>query len=168
MTQSIPVPRRNIIFGFSLVIDVIILDQLTKWLMQTNGPIPLLGDWFRFAYTENKGIAFSLPLQGIFQQVVTVLLILFLLGVVLRYKTWQRTLLHFSLMAILGGAIGNAIDRLWRGYVIDFIQVGTFPVFNVADSFVTIGVLGILLYELWWKPRLSERQTTTSQFPHQP
>lgn len=168
MAQELSSTQRTIIFGASAVMDMIILDQVSKWLMIDARHVPLLGDWLSFTYAENKGIAFSMPLQGGAQQLVTIVLIVLLIGIVVRYKTWRQRWLHYSLMLILGGALGNAIDRIYRGYVVDFIQVGSFPVFNIADSCVTLGVVGVIIYELIIKPRLSEHQTMMPPSPPQP
>lgn len=155
--------RITVLLGFSLLIDVVLFDQLTKWLMIERQYIPLWEPWLSLMYMENRGIAFSLPLEGLPQQIITVVLILALVIALVRYKTWQHRWVHLSLMLIIGGAIGNAIDRLGRGYVVDFLQVGSFPVFNIADTCVTLGVLGILLYEMWLRPKASGPQTMSLQ-----
>lgn len=168
MPQQISRERKTLLFGTAFIADIIFFDQITKWLMQEEQHIAIFDPWFGLHYAENKGIAFSMPLQGAPQQIVTVLLIALLIMIMIRYKTWQRRWLHVSLVLIIGGAIGNAVDRLWRGYVIDFIQVGTFPVFNLADTCVTLGVIGVIIYELAIRPRLNERQTMTPPSPPQP
>src|SRR5690606_7825786 len=114
--------------------------------------IVLIEDIFRLVYVENRGIAFSLPLTGLPLQIVTVLLLIGIFYAIKKYKVYEDRFLFFTVIMILGGAIGNAIDRILRGYVVDFISIGSFPVFNVADSFVTMGGVGLVGY-MWWKER---------------
>ena len=104
-----------------------------------------------FTYLENTGIAFGIfsdfdGLKVVFI-VVPILITLYLFSL-LNNKEFQNPFSHISLLLIISGAIGNIIDRIFRGYVIDFIQfdIDIFPyIFNIADSSVTIGLL-LLLY----------------------
>ena len=129
---------------------VIALDQLTKawvlrvWPLPQAGEIELLGQWLALTYVRNEGIAFGL-FQGV-PQLFTVTSILIVTGAIyfyLRHLPEHDRWMPIMLGLIVGGAIGNVIDRLRFGYVVDFIKTlgGRFPVFNVADSAVVIGVL---------------------------
>jgi signal peptidase II len=133
---------------------ILLPDLVTKGIvyrsMELNGAsIPVLGEWVRLTYIHNTGAAFSL-FQGSrwFFVGVSLLSILVILALALsgRYPT-KRVQAAFGL--ILGGALGNLIDRLWLGKVIDFLDMGVgrtrWPVFNVADIGVTVGVLLLLL-----------------------
>jgi len=134
---------------------VIALDQWTKWLVEQKiplgeevYPIGFLAPFFRFTFWKNTGAAF-----GLFQSASMVLLIvsclIALLLIWIYFKSLEEPVLfRISLSMMLGGAIGNIIDRLTQGFVTDFIAVGRFPVFNVADSSVTIGV-GLMLLALY-------------------
>lgn len=160
---------------------VIVLDQITKQIvmrtMYLGQQIHLLGDWLKFTYTENPGMAFGITfgpkgMVTMFSVIATVLIILYLVKVRKGYLPYRA-----SLGFILGGAIGNIIDRvfygvlfgnetLFTGKVVDFIHVnvwsgfipeavplmgGTylslFPIWNVADMAIVCGVVGILFFQ---------------------
>lgn len=126
---------------------VLLLDQLTKaWVVFTLTPltpprIDLLGSWLGLQYTENRGVAFGL-LGELGPFVVVAPLLVFVIMAVLYLRgaappIWQSV--GFGLLA--GGAIGNLVDRMRLGYVVDFVSVGRWPNFNVADSAVTVGAV---------------------------
>lgn len=110
---------------------VIILDQLTKFLFKNY-----------FSFTKNYGAAFGF-LQGYRLLFVAVAVIVVFL--IFKYK---NKLNNLALGLLLGGTIGNLIDRLVYGYVIDFINLGFWPSFNLADSFSVIAAF-ILIYKHW-------------------
>ncbi len=132
------------------------LDQLTKYMvrsgMTVGESIPILGDFFRITYVQNPGIAFGIRIAN--GAVFTILSLLASLGIIAYLVThWKESNgLKAGLALILGGAFGNLIDRIIHGSVVDFIEVGVsrfhWPVFNVADSSVVIGMilLFIVLY----------------------
>lgn len=126
-------------------LGIIILDQWTKSYAATHRIFYELTSFIKLLYVENTGIAFSLPLTGALLQVVTVLLLLGILWGIAYYELYKDRILFFFVMVLLAGAVGNAIDRLSLGYVVDFISVGSFPVFNIADSAVTVGAVGALI-----------------------
>jgi len=144
---------------------IIGLDQWTKWLVRTN--LPFDGEWLpswlswldpyaRIVYWYNSGAAF-----GSFQNGNPVFTVLAVIVIALIFYYFPRIeaddwTLRIALMLQLAGASGNLVDRLLLGKVTDFISIGTFPVFNVADSSITIGVV-ILLLGVWWKERAQKR-----------
>jgi signal peptidase II len=139
-----------------LALVIITLDQLTKaWIVATLGPltltkfIPLIGDWARLAYSHNTGVAFSL-FSG--QSNVLTLLALGILGGAIYFYWTQlpntRLPVQVAMGLIAGGALGNLIDRIRLGYVVDFIQIGWWPIFNVADSAICIGA-ALLFIQFW-------------------
>lgn len=151
----------------SIILTVVLLDQLTKnWIVDWIGPgrrtsrVEMLGSFFAFEYLENRGAAF-----GMFQQGTTVFalisVVVIIIGTVMMIRfAREDMLLAASVALVMGGAIGNAIDRFTRGFVVDFIAVGRFWKFNVADSAVTIGV--IMTFLLLWRSdnaRQSEEST---------
>lgn len=140
---------------FFLTIIIVIMDQISKYyaqtLLQGRPSIPLIQDVFHLTYARNTGAAFSI-LQGnqIVLKGVTAVIMIFL--VVYLYKVSKekgQILFKISLAFILGGGIGNLIDRIRLDYVIDYFDFTliNFAIFNVADSFVVVGtiLLGYLL-----------------------
>jgi signal peptidase II len=133
------------------------VDQLTKAaLRSTIGPgrsgsrIDLVDGWLALEYTENRGAAFGM-LSGL-APVLAAASIAILVGLVVLYVRQERPPLWHTVAigAVAGGALGNLFDRLRLGYVIDFVSVGPWPNFNVADSAITVGVL-ILIWG-WTRP----------------
>jgi signal peptidase II len=142
-----------------LLITIIFLDQLTKWLVDRTMPLyrsnPIIDGFFNLTYIRNTGAAFGI-LAGSgaafrlpFLMLFSLLAIGFIL-VMLRRLPERETGLISALAFILGGAIGNLIDRFAYGEVIDFLDFywGSYhwPAFNVADSFITIGVTITVYY----------------------
>lgn len=128
---------------------VLALDQLTKWLVSARlllgEPVSVLGDVVRLTLVHNRGAAFGLfPGSRVPFIIVSVLAIAVVLYLFQR-DAYRSGLSRILLGGILGGALGNLIDRARLGYVVDFIEVGVgslkWPVFNVADSAVTLGVI---------------------------
>ena len=138
---------------------VFVLDVVTKWLvtnsMVLHQSIPVLGDVVRLTYIRNPGAAFGLHLGDYsrpFFIVVTFLALVFLGWMYAQTPSWDRIRL-VSLVLLMSGAAGNLLDRLrWEAGVIDFVDVGLgdlrWPVFNVADSAITIGAV-LLAVSLW-------------------
>jgi signal peptidase II len=132
---------------------VVLLDQLTKlWVIATLGPvtmvnfIPVIGDTVRIAYHHNTGVAFSM-LQG-HPELLTIMGLLIIAGAIYFYATQlpnHRLNIQLTMGLIMGGGFGNLIDRVRLGYVVDFIQVGWFPIFNLADSAITVGAALLML-----------------------
>ena len=140
---------RNTGVFLACAVAVVLADQLTKSIASSQlvlgQPVPVLGDIVRFTLVHNTGAAFGLfpGSRGPFI-VISVLAIAVVLNLFLREA--YRGLHHRVLLGcILGGAIGNLIDRVRLGWVVDFIDVGAgewrWPVFNIADSAVTLGVI---------------------------
>jgi signal peptidase II len=141
--------RALALYGTAAV--VLALDQLTKHLVVSNlagrPPVDLIGDVVQFRYTTNSGGAFSL-LTGapLFFGIMAIVIIG---GIIYASRRAQPLSMLVVLGLILGGALGNLTDRLLRGEgllrgeVVDFVKVGIWPVFNLADSCVVVG--GILL-----------------------
>lgn len=151
-------------YGFLLPIatSLIVLDQLTKSWIRNNlvfNELLMPWDWLapyaRLVNWRNTGAAF-----GIFQGMneVFVVLAFVIIGLILIYfpKIEEEDFyFRLALSLQMAGAAGNLIDRLYRGYVTDFISVGRFPVFNVADSCITMGVV-VLLIGMWIEERRSQ------------
>ncbi|WIG57660.1 MAG: Lipoprotein signal peptidase [Ktedonobacterales bacterium] len=152
--------RRNDLLMVATAIVLVILDQLTKrWVVAyftTGAPkasIPLLGSVLDLEYVQNTGVAFSL-LQGQAVLFLFIAVAIVVVGVLYwRTRDTGSLMLKLTFGLILGGALGNLIDRVTRGYVVDFVHFHidgffNFAVFNVADSGISIGVI-ILALLLW-------------------
>jgi len=145
-----------------IALAIVALDQVTKALVHLSVPagvaIPVVGDYIRLVHVRNSGAAFGLFRDSgapfVFISIAaSVLVLLYLLVVPVRRILGRR-----ALGFVLGGAVGNMIDRCMRsGEVIDFIEIGLgprlrWPAFNVADIAVTVGV-ALLVMEFLWHPR---------------
>jgi signal peptidase II len=144
------------VLATSIVVGVVLLDLLTKvWAVRelSDGPVNLIGDDIGFRLARNSGGAFSLfqgftPLLAVVAGVVAYFL-------VRTVRRTEDTLLVVALSLVLGGALGNLVDRVFRtpgflrGAVVDFVHVGSFPTFNVADASITIGAVLVVVWALW-------------------
>ncbi|MDQ1510857.1 MAG: signal peptidase [Actinomycetota bacterium] len=134
------------------IATIVAIDQLTKvWAVAalSDGPVHVIGETVEFELTRNGGGAFS-RFQGMTPVLaVGAIVVTFVLARVLRRTT--DGVLVVALTLVLGGALGNLVDRFarapgfLRGHVVDFISVGWWPVFNVADSCVTIGAVLLIV-----------------------
>ena len=142
----------------ALALAVIVLDQFTKVLILGNftlGESRTVTSFFNVVRVHNSGAAFSFLAgasgwQRWFFVGIGTVAALFIVWLLRRHAA-QR-LFASALALILGGAVGNVLDRLWHGYVVDFIQVhyagNAFPSFNLADSAITVGAILLILDEL--------------------
>jgi signal peptidase II len=131
-----------------LVPLTIIIDQVSKLIvrhtMMRGMPVEIVGDFFRLTYIHNPGAAFGFDLGS--PLLHTAISIVALGALVYLYRTLEpdEQLLRFGLCLVLGGAVGNIIDRLYLHEVVDFFDFGfgllRWPIFNFADTFVTVGV----------------------------
>jgi len=141
-----------------LALVILVADWITKRVIAGSIPphdvVRIVGDWVRLTYIKNPGAAFGLfPGSRPVLIAVSVAAVLIVVSVAWRRTTRLHTVLPLGL--ILGGAIGNLIDRVLAGQVVDFIQIGIppdtyWPVFNVADSAVTIGVVWLAIGLVFW------------------
>ena len=145
---------------------VIAFDQWTKWLVRQNIEfgsqwLPESLDWLspyaRFVNWSNSGAAFGMFQNG--NLVFTILAIIVIIAIIYYYPQVEAAdwTLKLAMGLQLAGATGNLVDRLMVGKVTDFISIGTFPVFNVADSSITIGVI-VLLIGVWIKERQEKKK----------
>ena len=144
--------KKNIVI-FSTALSIAILDQLTKYLInqnfQLNQSIPIIKNILHLTYITNTGSAFGLfkGFNAIFV-IFSVIVIVTISYYINKIKENEK-MLQFSVGLLLGGTIGNLIDRLVYSAVIDFIDFRIWPVFNVADSAVTISIMFLII--LLWK-----------------
>jgi len=149
--------NRLVAIGGVLAVAVIvfILDQFTKSLVLQNvalysswEPIPALGRLIKISHTSNPGAAFGLFTGGGNVFMVVAAVVAFAIGYyVITYPNLPG-LVRLSLGMMMGGALGNMWDRILHGSVTDFIAIGFWPIFNIADSSIVIGVT-ILAFWMW-------------------
>jgi signal peptidase II len=166
---------RRYIWMALVVVAVVVLDQITKYIVQANmylhQSIPVMGDFFRLTYIENPGMAFGIQWENKFLfSLFSVSAALIVLVYIYRMRD-EHWSVRLALASILGGAIGNLIDRFSTGRVVDFLdfeffdvsipsfhflffdfpgyQMYRWPVFNVADIAVSVGMViisGLILF----------------------
>ncbi len=182
-----------------IVSVVILVDHITKFIvlntMELGQSIPLLGDWLKFTFTENPGMAFGIrfgppAMITIFSILATFLIVLYLFKIGSIYGPYRA-----SLSFVLGGALGNIIDRVffgkliygdpyflgkvvdfihinvWKGYVPDGIPfiggnyMALFPIWNVADMSIVLGVVGIIIFQKRFHEITIETENTLLAVP---
>jgi signal peptidase II len=160
-----PTRSRRVLALYGTAAAVLVLDQLIKHLVVSNlagrPPLNVIGSFVQFRYTTNSGGAFSL-LTGapLFFGVMAIVIIG---GIIYASRRAQPLSMLVVLGLILGGALGNLTDRLLRGdgllrgEVVDFVKVGIWPVFNLADSCIVVG--GLLLAILLGRAEHDQDQT---------
>lgn len=149
---------RRAFMWYLLALVVVIIDQWTKWLAETkltfHEPVPVIEPFLNWTLAYNYGAAFSFLAdaggwQKWFFSGLALVMSLFLIIYLIKAPR-KATLLSLGLALVLGGAIGNLIDRLLHGHVIDFIHVHNadvwhYPIFNIADMGISIGVALIVI-----------------------
>lgn len=163
---------------FLLFAALLALDQWSKHRIRILLPmedyyswqdIEIAGKWLAFTHTENTGVAFSTPIPMLkYVSVFALLFILYFFYRILRENPGNK-INYFAFTLIFAGALGNAIDRFFRGEVTDFIKVdlgfwplNPFAIFNIADSCITIGVFLYIIFTLIQEIRLKKMNHKTS------
>lgn len=153
-------PGRAWVF-LGLTASVVLLDQWTKKLatvyLLDSGvrSVPVVGEYVRLTYVENRGAAFGLLQEQTAFFIIVGVTVVGVIVVSYRQLAQPGWLLNICLGLQLGGAIGNLIDRMRYGFVVDFVDLTVWPVFNVADSAIVCGVTG-LAYTLLFPQRSRE------------
>lgn len=169
--------KRNLrayLWLFFGTVVILVLDQWTKWLVRTNlevgqmwSPFEWLAPYARIVHWHNTGVAFGM-FQGVgwlfaIISLVISIFIIFFYGRI-PSEDWP---LRLALILQLGGALGNFVDRVTIGYVIDFLSVGNFAVFNVADSCITVGVI-VMILGFWYMERKEKKMREQQQVSGEP
>jgi signal peptidase II len=133
------------LFAFLIALTVLLIDQLSKGIvtktMELGQSIPVIANVFHITYWRNPGAAFGiLAYRTEFFIIIGTLVAVGIIIALLKLPPGKH-LLKVALAMLLGGAIGNLIDRVRIGYVIDFFDFRIWPVFNIADSAIVIGVI---------------------------
>jgi signal peptidase II len=143
--------RSDAVILVALTVSVAAIDQLTKFFLvstigsdRSDSVVEIVDGWLALEYTENRGAAFGL-FSG-FAPILTGLSIAILTVLLWQYFRQSRPPLWQTVAsgAIAGGALGNLLDRVRLGHVIDFVSVGPWPNFNFADSAITVGALVLI------------------------
>jgi signal peptidase II len=166
---------KNLLISLFIALLVIVGDQLSKaWVQQTiplyqsYAPVPALAEIARFTHTINSGAAFGMFQNG---SLVFTIIAFGVIGFLVYYSLKLPEPQAWLLVCIglqLGGATGNLIDRLRQGAVTDFVHVLNFPIFNVADAAISIGVGMLLLQALHaeiFKPSITPSQPNDAPTP---
>jgi len=133
--------NKILLLSYFLTLSLFIIDRILKYYAMAHNS----SNGF-FVFEKNTGIAFSIPIPQIILPILTAIIILFVISYSLKYLKIQKFTLHLTTLLITAGAISNLIDRLKFGYVIDYFDIKYWPVFNVADVMIVVGVI------LWiWK-----------------
>ena len=144
------------LYFVSLSIFIVLIDQFTKYLMFYNKKLFINNDFllFKLDFVKNYGAAFNIfSGSRVFLSLISIVFSILLIYLIFRKNTINSFDLY-SYSFILGGTIGNGIDRIYKGFVVDFINLNiiNFPVFNIADISINIGFI-ILLYNIFKKRR---------------
>jgi len=166
-TSSWARQREVLLVGIALL--VIVLDQLSKHWVMLNlrlgvswNPIESLSRYVSFTYITNEGAAFGIfPAFGTFFAVIAIVVVIVIL-IYYRHLSNRHWAMQVGLGLQLGGALGNLIDRIRVGYVIDFIDFKVWPIFNVADSSIVVGVAILALSILRDEERGPEQTVSRS------
>lgn len=144
-----------------VIVFTIFADQISKYAaikhLKGSRPYNIIGDFFQFNYVENKGAAFGiLQHKRLFFVIITLVIILILSSYLIKNHHNLSFFTKFSFAMLIGGAAGNLIDRIRFGYVVDFISFRlksfySFPVFNLADTFIVISTIIIIFIILFDK-----------------
>ncbi len=162
--------KRNLHLLIWPALSIVALDQITKYIVQKSiglhGSIPVISGFFNLVHTRNRGMAFGMlnrPGSNLGYYVLvtaTLVAIILLLFWFSRLKREERILAP-GLSLILGGAIGNLIDRIRLREVIDFLDFNLvlihWPAFNVADSAITVGTIWVVLSLLFLRPQQNQK-----------
>ncbi|HEX9333481.1 MAG TPA: signal peptidase II [Anaerolineales bacterium] len=161
---------------FVIAAVIVALDQWTKWLVRTNisageswlpDSLQWLSPYARIVHWYNRGAAFGIFQQG--NMVFTVLAFVVIAAIIYYYPQVSNAdwPLQLAMSMQMGGALGNLIDRLTIGHVTDFISIGTFPVFNIADSSISVGCV-VLVLGIWWQERVAKKEKMHAASPDKP
>lgn len=141
--------------SLAVILLLTVIDQITKYIavstIKTEGPSEFLFGLFQFRYVENTGAAFSSFSDSTFLLSVFTVIVIIVGLVVLMTKKLKPMFVNICLLLILSGGIGNVIDRIRLGYVVDFIEplFIDFAVFNFADCCITVGAIMLICYEIY-------------------
>ncbi|MBN7772103.1 signal peptidase II [Clostridium aminobutyricum] len=150
-------------YYFIAILAAVIFDQAVKFAIRTNmdlhSSIAVIDGIFHITYIQNTGAAFSILSGHTYGLImITLLITAGILTYLYKLRKSGHWLLMSSLSLIVAGGIGNIIDRLMLGYVVDFFDLRVWPIFNVADVYVCTGCVLLILYVFVIEPKLNEKK----------
>lgn len=154
--------KKHLLF-FMIALLVLILDQLVKHII-TAYSISRDYSFVKIQFVKNFGIGFGLLNLPVLRWAMVAAVSIIIIGILYYYSRSYLTinsLFVFSLALVLGGALGNLIDRIMYGFVVDFIDFGFWPAFNIADSAITAGIILLLFLSLIFPTKSSVKQGRT-------
>lgn len=151
-------------FSLLVILAVVAADQLSKFIVTTmmhqGQSIPILANVFHITYVENPGAAFGILAFRTYFFLIMAVLVLGAFVFFYRHLVNSGILMRLGLALFVGGVLGNFIDRVRLGHVIDFLDFRIWPVFNLADMAICFGV-ALFYWQLLKKPSGEENKTTS-------
>ncbi len=133
-----------VLFGANIFF--IVLDRVLKGIASGLDPLYVPDSFFSFVFVKNYNIAFSIPIGGPYLNWVIIAIILLLLYQVFGFYKKDKSRDFFFLLSVIFGALSNLFDRLGSGYVIDYLNIRYFTVFNIADAMIVLGVAFFIFF----------------------
>lgn len=139
---------KNLVKLVLITVDFFVLDQVSKYFAKSylEQPVNIVENIFKFEYAENTGIAFSLPVPYIVIIISNILLIGLLIYLAGKELNLSNKIAKIATSLLIAGGVGNLIDRILHGFVIDFISVWKYPLFNLADMYIITAVLLLIVF----------------------
>ncbi len=169
--------KQRILF-VAIIVAIVVFDQIVKYYAYTvlqhmpGGTADFIPGFMSLYYIENTGMAFSWFSNATWLlAVISGLMAVVVMYVLFRYITIKSWLFKASLCFVAGGAIGNLLDRVFRGFVVDMLRFDfvDFAVFNVADSFVCVGAVMLAIFVIWfWDKSRKEEKEEKKEEKHAP
>lgn len=132
-----------------MIFLLIILDQISKYIACTTKlNFDILGDFLRIEYVQNTGTIFGLFENSNYVFLSIAIILCILIAIYMRKNIEKKSFKEKTFLLILAGGIGNIIDRIVRGYVVDFISLKWVGIFNFSDAYIVIGVFLIIILEI--------------------
>lgn len=145
--QSSPANFGKWVKTINLFIVLVVIDFITKTFAIASLTEPYsIFSWFHFQLEKNTGIAFSIAIPQLLLIPLNLIIFLSLIIFLIKKTDSGKILSLFIISLLAAGATGNLIDRFNYGYVVDFISIGNFPVFNLADAYISVSVFLLILF----------------------
>ncbi len=123
-----------------------VIDQISKWIVKIKYKTPIGNDIFSITLVQNTGIAFGWNPNNTKNIVLTLIVLLVFIHFIRNQKERMNIPTAITIALILAGGCSNLLDRIVRGGVIDFIQISNFPIFNIADCYIVIGWILLIVF----------------------